>query len=128
MQRFTINLKLFFVRWPFTFWPFDRPTLQVIWYRKKVLKPQITSIQKINFPQIFVLVILFGLFNGLVFLPVLLGLLGPMKNVEHRQSPEQNENGIGIIKLSPKKKIEETEGDNLEMKSLVVWKHYLETT
>ena len=66
------------------------------------------------------LVILFGLFNGLVFLPVLLGLLGPMKNIEedlpHRESPEQN----GIIKDNQKMKSEETDGEALEMKSLVV--------
>ncbi len=64
------------------------------------------------------LVILFGLFNGLVFLPVILGLLGPMKNVQHPQESSEP-NGI-IRKEKSKKKSEEIEGEALEMKSLVV--------
>ncbi len=80
--------------------------------------------QKLNFKlnikflfQIFVLVILFGLFNGLVFLPVLLGLMGPVA------SPGggcQAEDEVANGEINKSKKDLETE-DGLEMKSLVVW-------
>ncbi len=67
--------------------------------------------------QIFVLVILFGLFNGLVFLPVLLGLMGPVASPGGGcQAEDEAANG----EINKSKKDLETE-DGLEMKSLVVW-------
>ena len=78
---------------------------------------------KISF-QIFVLVILFGLFNGLVFLPVLLGLMGPVASpggVCHAEDEAAN----GDIHVSKSKKdLVETAEDGLELKSLVVWRTF----
>lgn len=44
-----------------------------------------------SFFKIFLLVILFGLFNGLIFLPVVLSLIGPKANRPHIESGVTNE-------------------------------------
>jgi len=77
---------------------------------------------KISF-QIFVLVILFGLFNGLVFLPVLLGIMGPVASSGGGCNAEDDAANGGILVDKSKKDLETEDG--LEMKSLVVWKHIL---
>ena len=76
---------------------------------------------KISF-QIFVLVILFGLFNGLVFLPVLLGLMGPVASPSGGCHTEDEAANGDILVNKSKKDLAETE-DGLELKSLVVWKN-----
>ena len=43
----------------------------------------------------FVCVVVFGLFHGLFFLPVALGLIGSTDNVEANESPEES-NGVVI--------------------------------
>ena len=45
----------------------------------------------VTFFRIFVLVVFFGLYNGLVFLPVILTLIGPLKSDKHSQNSEQQE-------------------------------------
>ena len=72
-------------------------------------------------PQIFVLVISFGLFNGLVFLPVLLGLVGPAAS-HPDEVPEPETNGaVKEDKLRPKKAAVggEEVAEAIELKSLV---------
>lgn len=57
-----------------------------------------------SFFKIFFLVIIFGLFNGLIFLPTVLSLIGPsayMPKLEHENSPYE------IEELNAKKQIEE---------------------
>jgi hypothetical protein len=61
------------------------------------------------FLQIFTVVIGFGLFHGLVFLPVLLSLVGPQPfSNTQKDTNEAHENGNGVAKAS----------SSVEMKSL----------
>merc|ERR1711915_732265 len=46
----------------------------------------------ITFFKVFVLTVLFGLFHGLVFLPVLLSLIGPVENLEKQSLPKSDLN------------------------------------
>jgi hypothetical protein len=66
-----------------------------------------------HWSQIFVLVIVFGLFNGLVFLPVLLGLFGPR---QHNHEPLPDAKAV----TKDKKLSGEIGAEAVEMKSLVV--------
>jgi len=50
----------------------------------------------ITFFKVFVLTVLFGLFHGLVFLPVLLSLVGPVENLEKQSLPKSD------LNISPK--------------------------
>lgn len=68
--------------------------------------------------QIFVLVILFGLFNGLVFLPVVLGIIGP-KSSENEVVAEEE----ALTKVNDDKsevKASNGQGADFELKSLVI--------
>jgi len=46
----------------------------------------------VTFFKVFVLTVLFGLFHGLVFLPVLLSLVGPVENLESQSLPKSDLN------------------------------------
>ncbi|CAH2105365.1 unnamed protein product [Euphydryas editha] len=49
-----------------------------------------------SFFKIFLLVILFGLFNGLLFLPVVLSLIGPAAYRPHRDEKESTPEGVEL--------------------------------
>ena len=54
------------------------------------------------FFKVFLLVVVFGLFHGLVFLPVILALVGPSHmSDEQSHSPEDHINKIELEKLRP---------------------------
>jgi len=68
-----------------------------------------------------VLVILFGLFNGLVFLPVILGIIGPKGSGHGTPSPEEVEPLAEVNHHKSDNKASNGQGGgDFEMKSLVI--------
>ncbi len=65
------------------------------------------------------LVILFGLFNGLVFLPVILGIIGPKSSENGTMEEEEMMTKVNKEK-SEVKAASNGQGADFELKSLVV--------
>ena len=53
------------------------------------------------FFKVFLLVVVFGLFHGLVFLPVILALVGPSHMADEHSLPQDHINKIELEKLRP---------------------------
>lgn len=62
-----------------------------------------------SFFKIFLLVILFGLFHGLIFLPVILSLIGPKAYKEKKNEKDdlENKSEVDKVELTPLKKLED---------------------